>query len=49
LSAGVAPDLEQRKPRIARAFEHAAIAEQQARRIAAMIIELVRLRHPAHG
>jgi hypothetical protein len=48
-SAGAAPDLEQREPRIARAFERAGIAEPQARRIAAVIVELVRLRHPAHG
>jgi LDH2 family malate/lactate/ureidoglycolate dehydrogenase len=48
-SAGAAPDLDQREPRIARAFESAGIAEEQARRIAAVIIELIRLRHPAHA
>jgi LDH2 family malate/lactate/ureidoglycolate dehydrogenase len=47
--AGAAPDFEQREPRIARAFEDAGIAEEQARRIASVIIELVRANHPAHG
>jgi hypothetical protein len=48
-SAGAAPDLDQREPCIAHAFESAGIAEGQARRIAAVITEWIRLRHPAHG
>jgi hypothetical protein len=32
-----------------RAIERAGIAKQQAQRIAAVIVELVGLRHPAHG
>jgi hypothetical protein len=48
-NAGAAPDLDQREPRIACASESTGIAEEQAPRIAAVITELIRLRHPAHG
>ncbi len=47
-SAGAAPDLENRQERLARAWMSAGIAEEQARHIAAEIVDLVRQRHPAH-
>lgn len=46
-SAGAAPDLETRQERLARAWMSGGIAEEQARHIAAEIVELVRQRHPA--
>jgi hypothetical protein len=46
-SAGAAPDLQNRQERLARAWMSAGIAEEQARHIAAEIVDLVRERHPS--
>jgi hypothetical protein len=45
-SVGAAPDLETRQERLVRAWMSGGIAEEQARHIAAQIVELVKQRHP---